>query len=536
VAGLELVVVLGLVMLACGIAGNRLGVAPPVLLLAAGALLGFIPALRRVHLPPEVVLLLFLPALLYWESLTTSLREVRRNLRGIVMLSTVLVIATAAAVAAVAHALGLGWGPAWVLGAALAPTDATAVGVLAAALPRRDVTVLRAESLINDGTALVVYGLAVGATTGSQHLTWPHITWLFLLAYAGGAAIGAAVAAAGIALRRRLTDPLQGTLAMLLIPFTAYLLAEAIDASGVVAVVICGLIMTRAGPRAAGAATRTQIQTSWRLATYLLNGALFVLIGLQAHTAVRTLTSSGLAAALALGAAAYAVLLGTRLVFLFTAAYLTRMIDRRPQQRLRRNTDRSRIVSALAGFRGAVSLAAALAVPTTLNSGATFPHRDLIIFATCTVIVLTLLQSVPLPAVVRWARLPAGTALDTEQRLAQTLATRQALDALPCIAADLGTDPQVTRQLRQEYRDRLLLIDHTDRDHTDRDPDTRQHAQALAERQRQETDLRLALIAHKRATVLQLRDQQRIDDTVLRRLQDLLDIEEVRLTTHTDVE
>ncbi|MFC5745429.1 hypothetical protein [Actinomadura rugatobispora] len=124
---------------------------------------------------------------MYWESLTTSLREVRRNLRGIVMLSTVLVIATATAVAAVAHAFHLGWGLTWVLGAALAPTDATAVGVLAAALPRRDVT------------ALVDHRLAVGATTSSQHLTRPRITWLFLLAYAGGAALGAAVAAAGTA-------------------------------------------------------------------------------------------------------------------------------------------------------------------------------------------------------------------------------------------------------------------------------------------------------------------------------------------------
>ena len=151
-------------MLVCGVLARRFGVAPPVLLLACGALLGFAPALRGVHLPPEVVLLLFLPALLYWESLTTSLREIRSNLRVIVLLSTALVILTAWAVAATAHALGLGWGPAWVLGAAVAPTDATAVGSLAAVLPRRILTVLRAESLVNDGTALVIYSLAVGIT------------------------------------------------------------------------------------------------------------------------------------------------------------------------------------------------------------------------------------------------------------------------------------------------------------------------------------------------------------------------------------
>lgn len=148
--GLELVVVLGVAVLVGNVVGQRLGIAPPVVLLVTGVLLGFIPAVREAQLPPEVVLLLFLPVLLYWESLTTSLREIRTNLRGILQLSTVLVILTAWAVAATGHALGLPWGPAWVLGAAMAPTDATAVGVLARALPRRQVTILRAESLVNE--------------------------------------------------------------------------------------------------------------------------------------------------------------------------------------------------------------------------------------------------------------------------------------------------------------------------------------------------------------------------------------------------
>ncbi|MGW7427725.1 cation:proton antiporter domain-containing protein [Streptomyces sp. NPDC054813] len=146
--GLELVVVLGVAVLVGNVVGQRLGIAPPVVLLVTGVLLGFVPAVREAQLPPEVLLLLFLPVLLYWESLTTSLREIRTNLRGILQLSTVLVILTAWAVAA-GHALGLPWGQAWVLGAAMAPTDATAVGVLARALPRRQVTILRAESLVN---------------------------------------------------------------------------------------------------------------------------------------------------------------------------------------------------------------------------------------------------------------------------------------------------------------------------------------------------------------------------------------------------
>src|SRR5690349_4875097 len=192
--GLVLVVVLGAALLACGVLAGRTGIAPPVLLLACGVLLGFVPALRGVRLPPEMVLLLFLPILLYWESLTTSLREIRSNLRVVVLNSTALVIVTAGIVAMVAHRLGLPWGPAWVLGAAVAPTDATAVGVLARNLPRRIVTVLRAESLINDGTALVIYALAVGITVGEDHFSLPHVGVLFLLAYGGGAAAGVAVA------------------------------------------------------------------------------------------------------------------------------------------------------------------------------------------------------------------------------------------------------------------------------------------------------------------------------------------------------
>jgi NhaP-type Na+/H+ or K+/H+ antiporter len=258
VLGLVLVVVLGATLLACGVLGARFRVAPPVLLLACGVLLGFVPPLRGVQLPPAMVLLLFLPVLLYWESLTTSLREIRSNLRVVVLNSTVLVVATAATVAVVAHAIGLPWGPAWVLGAAVAPTDATAVGVLARSLPRRNVTKLRAESLINDGTALVIYGLAVGITAGEQHLTVPHVGWLLLLAYGGGALAGILVAWLGVQARQRLDDPIQESVTVLLLPFTAYLIAEAVHASGVLAVVVCGLIMSQAGPRVGLATTRQQ--------------------------------------------------------------------------------------------------------------------------------------------------------------------------------------------------------------------------------------------------------------------------------------
>lgn len=477
-----------------GVLARRFGVAPPVLLLACGALLGFAPALRGVRLPPEVVLLLFFPALLYWESLTTSLREIRSNLRVIVLLSTALVIVTAWAVAATAHALGLGWGPAWVLGAAVAPTDATAVGAFAAVLPRRTLTVLRAESLVNDGTALVIYSLAVGITAGPEHFSAPYTGWLFLRAYGGGALTGAVTEWLAVRVRRRLDDPLLENVAILLIPFTAFLFAEAIHASGVLAVVVCGLIMSQAGPRVDHPGARQQTEASWSLASFVLNGALFVLVGLELQSAVRGLTSVDLA----------------------------RGLDRRPQQRLRRVGARARVISAVAGFRGAVSLAAALAVPDVTGSGAAFPDRDLIIFVTAGVIVVTLvLQGLALPGVVRWARLPRDTSADTERHLAETLATEEALAAMPQIAAGLGTDPDIARRVRREYEKHLRVLHASDDDAND-EPALRYDQQYTA--------LRLAVLSHKRATVVRLRDERRIDDTVLRQVQRRLDIEEVRLS------
>src|SRR4051812_6376669 len=237
VLGLEMVVLLGVALVACGALARRYPIAPAILLVLVGVLVGFVPHLRQAQLPPEVVLLVFLPALLYWESLTTSLREIRNNLRVVVLTSTALVAATAAAVAAAAHGLGLAWGPAWVLGAALAPTDATAVGVLAGHLPRRTVTVLRAESLVNDGTALVLYGLAVGVTVGEQQLTGWHVTWLLVWSYVGGVLAGALIGLLSWQVRRRMDDPMLESIAMLVTPFAAFLLADAAHASGVLAVV-----------------------------------------------------------------------------------------------------------------------------------------------------------------------------------------------------------------------------------------------------------------------------------------------------------
>ncbi len=523
--GLELVVIFGVALVACGALARRYPVAPAILLVTVGALVGFVPTLRRAQMPPEVVLLLFLPALLYWESLTTSLREIRNNLRVVIMTSTALVVATAAAVAATVHALGLQWGPAWVLGAALAPTDATAVGVLARDLPRRTVTVLRAESLINDGTALVIWGLAVGVTVGEEHLTALHVSWLLVLAYGGGILSGLLIGLISWQVRRRMDDSTLEGITMLVTPFAAFLLADSIHASGVLAVVVCGLFLTRTAPRFTGAFTRQQTTAFWSLSTTVLSSVLFVLVGLQAQTAVRNLTSTSGLHALGYVLAVTAVVIGTRVAWTYTTPYLIRAIDRRPAQRLRRVGARQRTVSAVSGFRGAVSLAAALAVPHTLHSGVPFPDRDLIVVITCGVIVLTLLQALLLPGVVRFARLPVDNSVAEERRLAEMATTDAAYDALESTAAELSTNEMVIERVRHDLEKRRKLLA---ADGAVDDP--------VVQHDDQYTALHLALIARKRVALLELRDSQRIDDIVLRQVQAGFDVEEVRLSRQTPVD
>ena len=512
-----MVVVLGVALVTCGALARRYPIAPAILLVLVGVLIGFVPHLRQAQLPPEVVLLVFLPALLYWESLTTSLREIRNNLRVVVLTSTALVVATAAAVAAAAHGLGLEWGPAWVLGAALAPTDATAVGVLARDLPRRTVTVLRAESLVNDGTALVLYGLAVGVTVGEEQLTGWHVTWLLVLAYGGGVLAGALIGLVSWQLRRRMDDPMLEAIAMLVTPFAAFLLADTVHASGVLAVVVCGLFMSQVTPRITGAATRQIVIPFWALSTTVLSSALFVLIGLSAQSAFRELDSTSTLRALVDVLAVTAVVIGVRWVWLYTTPYLIRLLDRRPAQRLRRVPARQRTVSAVAGFRGAVSLAAVLAVPHTLDSGAPFPDRDLIVLITCGVILLTLLQALLLPSVVRFARLPVDTSVAEELQFADEYTLDAAIEALDTTADELGSGEAVVERVRHELdKQRKLLA----AGGAEGDP--------VVQHDDQYTSLSLALIGRRREALLELRDEQRIDDIVLRRVQARLDIEEVR--------
>lgn len=585
--GLEVTVLLGLAVLAGTILAPRLRVATPLVLLVIGLLLGFVPALRQIELPPETVLLLFLPVMLFWESLTTSLRGVRRSLRYIIPMSTLLVVASAFAVAWVATMFGLPWPAAMILGAAVAPPDATAVAALGRLLPQRTFMKLKAESLTNDGTALVLYAIAISVALGDTVTGW-SITATVLMSYLGGAAAGIAVAALAYVSLRRMRNALSINVTLLLVPFTAFLLAELVNASGVLAVVFAGLIIAWASPRITTAASRRTATAAWPFGVYLLNGALFVLIGLEVQLVLHEISPGELWGLVLLTIAAWAALLVVRYVFQLLVSPFSR--PRTPGLSARTgpgSLNRARIVSTVAGFRGAVSLAIALSVPLTTSAGDPLTGRDAVVFVTAGVIVLSLLVQGPLlPAVVRWAQLPSDEWAADELELAQRTITGAAIAALDDIAAEHGISDEVRERARRDGYDMLELANArafaraqaaSDADQIAQlegmvaapsAPDTGAQAvvdaaaspaEAASEsvtalrmlaastgidltqrspltRFEEMTRLKLALLDRKREVLLRLRREGTVDDLLARRLEAHLDAEELRLSGFDDLD
>jgi CPA1 family monovalent cation:H+ antiporter len=576
--GLEVTVLLGLSILAGTLLAPRLRLATPLVLLLIGLLLGFVPALREIELPPETMLLLFLPLMLFWESMTTSLRSVHRSLRYIIPMSTVLVVASAFAVAGIAAAMGVPWGAALILGAALAPPDATAVAALGRLLPQHTFMKLKAESLTNDGTALVIYAIAVSVAVGGDVTPW-SVTGTVLLSYVGGAAAGVAVAAVAAVALRRMRATLSINVALLLVPLLAFLLAELIHGSGVLAVVFAGLIVAWISPRITTAASRQQAGAAWPFGVYLLNGALFVLIGLEVQNVVHEIPARQIGWLLLVAIAAWLALVVVRYLFQLFMAPFSRPSPEHRADTTRRSRHRSRIVSTVAGFRGAVSLAIALSVPLTTDSGADLPGRDAVVFVTAGVIVLTLLVQGPLlPMVIRWAKLPHDDTEREEFELAQRTISGAALAALDDLAAEHGVSAEVRDQARREGYERLelanaralarqrALVDDQIADLettldaptaatlasgpiatvTDGDGTATTVApvalQMLATsdgidmtqrspliRFDEANRLQLAVLDRKREVLLRLRRERAIDDMVARRIQGDMDAEELRL-------
>ena len=450
IAGL-LVAVAGLSALA-----RRLQIPYPIVLVIGGALFGFVPGLPEVTLDPDVVLVVFLPPLLYSAAFFANLGDLRRDLRAISITSIGLVLATMCAVAVVAHELipGMSWEVAFVLGAIVSPTDPLAGAMIMRRLdvPRRQVSVVEGEGLFNDATALVAFRVAVAAVVGGS-FSLADAGVDFVLAAVGGVAIGLAVGWAVAEIRKRTEDAQVSITISLLTGYAAFIPANAIGASGVLAAVTAGIYMGIRGPSIIPPRTRLQGLFVWDILDFLINAVLFVLVGLQLRTVIDALGGYSVGSLAGYALAISGVVITTRLVWANTVPYIIRALDRREGQRARRVGAGPRLIVAWSGMRGAVSLAAALAIPLTTDAGAAFPNRDLIIFLTFAVIFFTLVvQGLSLPAVIRAVGLMRDGSEENEEIRARLIAAKAALDQLDLLEGEEWTRDETVERMRALYR------------------------------------------------------------------------------------
>ena len=500
---------------------RRLGIAYPIFLVIGGVVLGLVPGLPRLQIDPDLIFVLVLPPLVYIAAFFTPLQSLRANLRTISSLAIGLVVATAAAVAVVAHALipGIPWPVALALGAIVSPPDEIAATAIAArlAVPRRIVTILEGESLLNDATALTIYSVAIAAAMGGAFSPSKAVA-TFVAAVVGGGAIGLAVGWLIAHIRARLEDtPVEITIS-LLTPYAAFLPAEQLGASGVIATVVAGVYLGRRGSHIMGADTRLRARAVWDTLVFLLNGLVFIVTGLEVSQLLRALAPSDAVRLVGIGLAVSAVLILVRALWIFASAFAPRLVRRQsPEPRLFAQS----VVLSWAGMRGGVSLAVALALPMTLPSGGPFPAREALLVVTLTVIVFTLVgQGLTLPWLIRRLRLGIDAGLREEEARAR----QQLLDAATRRIDQLypvwpGHRPLLDR-LRDTYEHRS---EHIDRQRDPAAPDGEDRE--LIEHR----EIRRTVIDAEREALLRLRAEDAIDDDILRSLERELDFDERRM-------
>jgi monovalent cation/hydrogen antiporter len=491
----------------------------PILLVVGGLALSFVPGMPEIELPPDLVLIAFLPPLLYGAAFFTSLRELRANVVEISLLAVGLVLATMVGVAVAAHAVipGLSWPAAFVLGAIVSPTDPTAATAIAQrlGLPRRLVALIEGESLVNDGTALVAYRVAVVAVV-SGSFSLAGASGSFVLNVAGGILIGLAVGMVIRQVRRRLDNPPVEITISILSGYFAYLPAHALHVSGVLAAVTVGIYMGWHTPELTNPQTRLQGQAVWEIVFLVLNGLLFALIGLQLPSILDALSEWTTSQLLGYAALVTAMVVLVRFAWALVGAALPKVMrmDGHPPWK-------GAVVVAWSGMRGAVSLAAALALPLTTDAGEPFPHRDLIVFLTFCVILGTLVvQGLTLPALIGWLGVEDDGLAEKEEAKARIRAAEAALDRLEELIDEDWVNPDTADRLRGLYgfrRDRFTS-------RFDPESDGAIENQSLNYQR-----LRRELLDAERQAVRQLRRDGHIDDDVMRRVTRDLDLEDARL-------
>ncbi|GIJ66057.1 Na+/H+ antiporter [Virgisporangium ochraceum] len=516
----HLLEIVGLVaiVVAVSAAAKRFGLLTPIVLVIAGLALSVVPGFPEIHLESEFVLIGVLPPLLYVAALETSVPAFRFNLRPILLLAIGLVLFTAFSVGFVAHALlpGVPFSICLALGAVVAPPDAVSATAVARriGLPRRMVTILEGESLINDATALVLLRLAALAAAGGS-VGPANIAWNSLLAAGGGILFGVLGALVFGFLHKRTSDPLIDNALSLITPFVVVIAAETVHASGVVAVVVTGLALGHRWPTLMSAASRLQMGAFWRLVNFMLEGLVFLLVGLQLRQIMDGLeTSTGTVAAVT--GAVFATVIIARFVWLYPVTYLVRLVPR-IRERDPRPPIQVPTVLAWAGMRGVVTLGAALTLPDTLADGREYP-RDLFLFiAFATIVGTLLLQGMTLQPLVRRLKLqPDDPQADVLAEAAiQNRASRAARDRLDEQAGD--APETVVKRLEKLTQQRNNVAWE------------RLGAAGTETPSRAYVRLRREMIDAEREVFRKARDEGRITEEVLRRAQHEMDLEESML-------
>jgi CPA1 family monovalent cation:H+ antiporter len=525
----EVVLVLLVVVAGLEPIASKTGLPPSVVLVLGGIGVSFVPAIGSFEFDPDIAFMMFVPPMLYSAAFTTSMRDLRRNVRPIVLLAVGLVLATAAIVAIVAHELlpAIGWGAAFVLGAIVAPPDAAVAISIARSLgiPRRLVTLLEGESLMNDVSAFVAYQMAIGAAmTGA--FSWSEGAMHFVWAAVAGVIAGLVTAAVATFLRRLVNHASVEVTVSLLTPFAAFLPAEFVGGSGVLAVVVAGLALGRVGPRITSARARIQMQGVWATLNFLLEGLVFLLIGLEIGEVVREQMHHFEAGVLIDALIISGTVIAARVLWMFPAAYGPRIVPK-IRSKERAPSWRAVLFTAWTGPRGGDTLVTALAIPLVTSAGTPFPAREEIVTISFVVIVVTLLfQGLTLQPLARLLGLKDDdTELKREEARARRRIADEGLATMRTAAQEDALDAGWTEKMVGYHELRTQREATNARCATDESP----MSVAFEKVQRR-------VLETEREVVITLRDEGAIDDATARTIQREIDFEELRISEDEDFE
>jgi len=515
---LETILFLLLCSVALGWVARHFSFPYPIALVVGGAALGFVPRMPQLPFDPESILILFLPPILYQAALLTSWRDFRANIRPIGMLAIGLVIVTTLTVGAALKWLipDLPWAGAFVLGAIVSPPDAVASTAILSRLhiPRRVVTVLEGESLVNDASGLVLYKFAVAAVlTGTFSLADASVQ--FVVVSIGGVAIGIALGLLFVFIHRHLHDAFIEVLTSLSVPYVAYIVAEQLNLSGVLAVVAAGLVRGRYSPEIVSAEMRILARSVWNILVFLLNSLIFILIGIQLSTIMARLSGYSARDLFVYGTLVSVVAIAVRFAWIYPATYLPRILSRRFRERNPAPPEAELFIMSWCGMRGIVSLAAALALPRELISGDPFPQRDLIIFLTFFVIAVTLvLQGLTLAPLIRLLKVGTDWSVQREEQRARLAMGKAAIAAIDGLAQKENVPEEVAERIRAEFAEQVTIAVG--------------HGVVLSPGVNIVKRLRQTAIRAERQELIRIWRANQISDDVLHRIEESLDYQESR--------